>query len=50
MMEAAVTSETSVNFRQTALRNNPEDSLLLVFFFSLNTLNLYKDVSVFEIV
>jgi hypothetical protein len=26
MMEAASTSETSVNFYQTARRNNPEDS------------------------
>jgi hypothetical protein len=26
MMEAASTSETSVNFHQTARRNNPEDS------------------------
>jgi hypothetical protein len=26
MMEAASTSETSVNFCQTAQRNNPEDS------------------------
>jgi hypothetical protein len=28
MMEAARTSETSVNFYQTARRNNPEDSNL----------------------
>jgi hypothetical protein len=28
MMEAASTSETSANFYQTALRNNPEDSHL----------------------
>jgi hypothetical protein len=28
MMEAASTSETSVNFYQTALRNNPENSNL----------------------
>jgi hypothetical protein len=28
MMEAASTSETSVNFYQTARRNNPEDSHL----------------------
>jgi hypothetical protein len=28
MMEAASTSETSVNFDQTARRNNPEDSHL----------------------
>jgi hypothetical protein len=28
MMEAASTSETSVNFYQTAWRNNPEDSHL----------------------
>jgi hypothetical protein len=29
MMEAASTSETSVNFYRTARRNNPEDSHLL---------------------
>jgi hypothetical protein len=29
MMEAASTSETSVNFYQTTQRNNPEDSHLL---------------------
>jgi hypothetical protein len=29
MMEAACTSETSVNFYQTTRRNNPEDSYLL---------------------
>jgi hypothetical protein len=29
MMEAANTSETSVNFYQTKRRNNPEDSHLL---------------------
>jgi hypothetical protein len=29
MMEAASTSETSVNFYQNTLRNNPEDSHLL---------------------
>jgi hypothetical protein len=29
MMEAARTSETSVNFYQTTRRNNPEDSHLL---------------------
>jgi hypothetical protein len=28
MMEAASTSETSVNFHQTTQRNNPEDSHL----------------------
>jgi hypothetical protein len=28
MMEAASTSETSVNFYQTTWRNNPEDSYL----------------------
>jgi hypothetical protein len=28
MMEAASTSETSVNFYQTTLRNNPDDSHL----------------------
>jgi hypothetical protein len=28
MMEAASTSETSVNFHQTTRRNNPEDSHL----------------------
>jgi hypothetical protein len=28
MMEAASTTETSVNFYQTAQRNNPEDSHL----------------------
>jgi hypothetical protein len=28
MMEAASTSETSVNFYQTTLRNNPEDNHL----------------------
>jgi hypothetical protein len=28
MMEAARTSETSVNFYQTTRRNNPEDSRL----------------------
>jgi hypothetical protein len=28
MMEAASTSETSVNFYQTTRRNNPEDSYL----------------------
>jgi hypothetical protein len=28
MMEAASTSETSVNFYQTTRRNNPEDSRL----------------------
>jgi hypothetical protein len=28
MMEAASTSETSVNFYQTIRRNNPEDSYL----------------------
>jgi hypothetical protein len=28
MMEAANTSETSVNFYQTTLRNNPEDNHL----------------------
>jgi hypothetical protein len=28
MMEAASTSETTVNFYQTARRNNPEDSRL----------------------
>jgi hypothetical protein len=28
MMEAAITSETSVNFYQTTRRNNPEDSHL----------------------
>jgi hypothetical protein len=28
MMEAASTSETSVNFYQTTQRNNPEDSHL----------------------
>jgi hypothetical protein len=30
MMEAASTSETSVNFYQTTWRNNPEDSHLLI--------------------
>jgi hypothetical protein len=30
MMEAASTSETSVNFYQTIRRNNPEDSHLLL--------------------
>jgi hypothetical protein len=30
MMEAASTSETSVNFYQTTRRSNPEDSHLLV--------------------
>jgi hypothetical protein len=30
MMEAASTSETSVNFYQTARRNNPDDSHLQV--------------------
>jgi hypothetical protein len=37
MMEAASTSETSINFYQTTRRNNPEDSHLHVclssFFF-----------------
>jgi hypothetical protein len=28
MMETASTSETSVNFYQTTMRNNPEDSHL----------------------
>jgi hypothetical protein len=31
MMEAANTSETSVNFYQTTQRNNPEDSHLHTF-------------------
>jgi hypothetical protein len=31
MMEAASTSETSVSFYQTTLRNNPEDSHLQPF-------------------
>jgi hypothetical protein len=31
MMEAASTSETSVNFYQTTWCNNPEDSHLLIF-------------------
>jgi hypothetical protein len=30
MMEAARTSETSVNFYQTTRRNNPEDSHLFI--------------------
>jgi hypothetical protein len=34
MMEAAVTSETSVNFYQTTRRNNPED----IFIESISTL------------
>jgi hypothetical protein len=33
MMEAASTSETSVNFYQTTWRNNPEDSGLHILFF-----------------
>jgi hypothetical protein len=33
MMEAASTSETSVNFYHTACRNNPEDSHLHHFLF-----------------
>jgi hypothetical protein len=32
MMEAASSSETSVNFYQTARRNNPEDIDLLQYF------------------
>jgi hypothetical protein len=31
MMEAALTTETSVTFYQTTRRNNPEDGHLLVF-------------------
>jgi hypothetical protein len=34
MMEAASTSETSVNFYQTTRRNIPEDSHFRVFFSS----------------
>jgi hypothetical protein len=33
MMEAASTSETSVNFYETALRYNPEDSRLHILMF-----------------
>jgi hypothetical protein len=42
MMEAASTSETSVNFYQITRHNNPEDSHLLSVFFvvSLTTLSL----------
>jgi hypothetical protein len=30
MMDAASTSETSVNFYQTTRRNNPEDSIFII--------------------
>jgi hypothetical protein len=40
MMEAARTSETSVNFYQTTRRYNPEDSYLLeLFWFSVELCN-----------
>jgi hypothetical protein len=35
MMEAASTSETSVNFYQTTWRNNPEDSHLLILIWNI---------------
>jgi hypothetical protein len=37
MMEAASTSETSVNFYQTTRRNNPEDSHLHFTLLYINT-------------
>jgi hypothetical protein len=38
MMEAASTSETSINFYYTTRRNNPEDSNLHVhYYFSLHS-------------
>jgi hypothetical protein len=43
-MEAASTSETSVNFNQTTQRNNPEDSHLEVFMFTLR-MNINKTLS-----
>jgi hypothetical protein len=44
-MEAASTSETSVNFYQTTRRNNPEDSHLQHFSTTkINWLKLLKDI------
>jgi hypothetical protein len=48
-MEAARTSETSLNFYQTTRRNNPQDShLLLLFYFS--SCNFRKGKNLPEIV
>jgi hypothetical protein len=54
MIKAASTTETSVNFYQTIRRNNPEDSLHLIFcnflvtFFTLATLTGEAFANFFE--
>jgi hypothetical protein len=45
MMEAASTSETSVNFFQTTRRKSPADSHIYIPFISLNTRHTRKNVS-----
>jgi hypothetical protein len=50
-MEAASTSETSVNFYQTTRRNNPEDShLLIMTSFSLNNKSIMWWLCMMQIV
>jgi hypothetical protein len=45
IMEAASTSEKSVNFYQTTRRNNPEDSHLLSFLCPFRTFVTYLKVA-----